>query len=657
MDDDPIVISSGKALTPESVAIKNFATGFRGYDQAEVRAFLKRVADEMELAGARERDLREAVRRAQEEAANPHLDEETLTAALGEHAARLLTNARDAAASIVAEAEKRADRVVGEAEGRIARVRAEADSLLARRSEEADRMTSGLRQAAETAARSLRDRARAEAEAEVESARVQGREMVGEARAVRERMLADLTRRKRTAEVQIEHLRLARQRLLEAYAVVRRTLDEATHELGAAEAEAGPVLDAAAGRAPGSRSAEGDLHQRGGEHAQNRPAVAAPSAHELAGPPARGPAPAATAVETRPSSSTGNRTSGIAETREQASPKAEKAVKEEKAAKAKATVDSDTRAKVDTDTIVADKPAAVASADELFARLRAAQAMPSPPDPQPETESPPAPSADASPDPAPRTAAAPEPVAAAEPPSDTSDGAARSMREESALAWRDRLLEPIQADLIRHLKRVLQDEQNEVLDRLRRQPGAGAGAVLPPLDEHVGRYQIAAVPLLRRAADSGVSFSSPPDEADAPDDAGTGGRHQWGAEQWAADLAVDLVVPLRERLERVIDDAGGSAGDEGGVSERLGAGYRQWKTTQVERAARHHASAAFSRGVFAAIPEGEERCWVVDDDGPCPDCDDNALAGAVPKGHPFPTGQTHPPAHGGCSCILVAPPA
>ncbi|HEV3400878.1 MAG TPA: hypothetical protein VG078_03570, partial [Acidimicrobiales bacterium] len=80
---------------------------------------------------------------------------------------------------------------------------------------------------------------------------------------------------------------------------------------------------------------------------------------------------------------------------------------------------------------------------------------------------------------------------------------------------------------------------------------------------------------------------------------------------------------------------------------------RQWKVDQVEAAARHHVVSAFSRGVFAATPEGASLRWVVDDDGPCPDCDDNALAGGVPKGQPFPTGQTHPPAHVGCRCVLV----
>jgi len=704
MDDEPIVISSGIVITPESVATRSFATGFRGYDQSEVRTYLKRVAAELTSAAAREEELREALAEALQRAANPHLDEETLTAALGEQAAKLLTNAREAAANIVSEAEKRGARVVGEAETRIARVRSEADGLLARRSEEADRMTSGLRQAAETAARSLRDRARAEAEAEVESARVQGREMVGEARAVRERMLADLTRRRRTAEVQIEHLRMARQRLLEAYAVVRRTLDEATNELGAAEAEAGPVLDAAAGRPPVAptsegRKAEGRLSASRGVAPQNRPAVAAPSAQELAGPYGRGRNNRAPAVEPGPVSATNGTSvpppsepsssvfagssSAAVETvvPEVGKPQvAEPEVGEPEVAEPEVAEPEVPQVEVTEIAVVAlesaepETPASVAatsaevapasappSAEELFARLRAAQAPPPPP-----AGSAPPPTPDkvvARETPAtPATSASPT----AEPAVASGEGLPRSLTGESALAGRDRLLEPIQAGLVRQLKRVLQDEQNEVLDRLRRERRLAFEAVLPPFDDHIARYQTAATPFLRDAADGGAGFVKSFDET-APGGvlaAGSPSPRQWAGDKSAADLAVDVVAPLRERLERVISEAAGSGdkserdtpADVAGVSDRLGACYRQWKTSQIEQAARHHASVAFTRGVFSAAPDGAELCWVVDDDGPCPDCDDNALAGAVVKGEAFPTGQTHPPAHDGCRCILVEPP-
>jgi hypothetical protein len=45
---------------------------------------------------------------------------------------------------------------------------------------------------------------------------------------------------------------------------------------------------------------------------------------------------------------------------------------------------------------------------------------------------------------------------------------------------------------------------------------------------------------------------------------------------------------------------------------------------------------------------------VVDRAGePCPDAEDNALAGVVPAGEPFPTGVCQPPAHPGCRCMVL----
>jgi hypothetical protein len=86
----------------------------------------------------------------------------------------------------------------------------------------------------------------------------------------------------------------------------------------------------------------------------------------------------------------------------------------------------------------------------------------------------------------------------------------------------------------------------------------------------------------------------------------------------------------------------------------VGAAYREWKTQRIERVAGDHIVSAFSRGAFAAVSDGTSQHWVVDDvDGPCPDCDDNALAGSTPRGQAFPTGQMHPPAHPGCRCVLV----
>ena len=121
----------------------------------------------------------------------------------------------------------------------------------------------------------------------------------------------------------------------------------------------------------------------------------------------------------------------------------------------------------------------------------------------------------------------------------------------------------------------------------------------------------------------------------------------------AVSLAATLADDVRARLQRALEAADG---DEGPLVEGISAAYREWKTTRVEPLARHHVAAAHSRGRFAAC-EGRLR-WVVDgEEGPCPDCDDNALAGSIDKNQPFPTGQLHPPAHVGCRCTVAGDPA
>jgi len=215
---------------------------------------------------------------------------------------------------------------------------------------------------------------------------------------------------------------------------------------------------------------------------------------------------------------------------------------------------------------------------------------------------------------------------------------------EAALEGRDDLLDNVEAGLTRALKRVLQNEQNEVLDSLRRM--GACDAVLPDPAAQVAAYRDAALPWLQQAARAGIGYASDPapgSDAEAAHPA---------LDPLAEAMAVELVEPLRHRLRRTLTDTAGGD-DPAAADEGLRAIYRQWKLQQMEDCSRHHTVVAFGVGAFAATPEGADLQWLVDDDGQCPDCDDNALAGPTPKGQPFPTGQLHPPAHRGCRCLIV----
>jgi hypothetical protein len=227
--------------------------------------------------------------------------------------------------------------------------------------------------------------------------------------------------------------------------------------------------------------------------------------------------------------------------------------------------------------------------------------------------------------------------------------AAGSDEDEVARQRRDEAVEAIEASLARRLKRVLQDEQNDLLDRLRNVRGHPTAAqVLPGRDAHAERFAVAGRPVLDQAARAGAEFVRT--SLAQPASAGCGELPE--LDDLAADLAVAIVDPLRRRLEEVFADSAGDDATE--LAESVGAAYREWKTQRIELTASDHVASAFARGAFAATPKDAVLRWVVDDvDGPCPDCDDNTLAGELPRGEAFPTGQPHPPAHAGCRCLLV----
>ena len=87
-------------------------------------------------------------------------------------------------------------------------------------------------------------------------ARAECREMVEEAQALRSRVLADLSRRRKVLHAQIEQLRAGREHLAETVLAVRRSVDGIADELFRAEDEARLAAEAA-GREAIARPYEG----------------------------------------------------------------------------------------------------------------------------------------------------------------------------------------------------------------------------------------------------------------------------------------------------------------------------------------------------------------------------------------------------------------
>ena len=149
---------------------------------------------------------------------------------------------------------------------------------------------------------------------------------------------------------------------------------------------------------------------------------------------------------------------------------------------------------------------------------------------------------------------------------------------------RDAALEPVDKELSRRLKRALADEQNEVLDRLRRVKPKGVDDVLPEPDEHAGRWSEVVAPGLADAATAGATWAG-----------GTPGP----VDDLALELAQSLTAPLRERIDRSFAASDGNLDD---VADRVRALYREWKGQRLAETSAHYAAAAYARGALRRPP-------------------------------------------------------
>ena len=654
------------SLSADLIAQQNFSVSRRGFDPDEVRAFLAKVAAELLHLHDRHVALEAALREAEYRVAHPTLDEETLLSAVGEETSHILRSAHEAAADIKSRAEENASRILSEAHQRADVLRGEAERVLARRTEEAEAVAKGIVETARVEAGRLDDQARQQARAIRSQSEAERKAMIEGASATREKILTNLARKRKVAVVQVEQLLAGRERLLESYQVVRETLDEVTAELTRAETAARaaadavrlrplpidepdtlelPVAVAAVAEAVGRAVEPAGLSEGGNAGGEVATGSDAPSSKWPRAEPVpvvseasslvedaidvvsvEAPAIAGPEVETAADPEPPV-TEAHAPRVPPPGPQPERPAADEGHAAAEAGPQVD-----GAPGAVAEPAAASTSVDSLFARIRADR--------------------EAAVQRAHEVLAEPRPPAA----NGTAEAAGApalgeptvSNADEALLQRRDETVGAIEAALTRRLKRALQDEQNDLLDRLRgMRPRPTAASVLPTRSEHAARFAEASRPFLGQAASAGAAFVG--------SIIGEGAVHGEGLEELdvlADNLAGAIVAPLRRRLEEVLSASEGD--DRVALGESFGAAYREWKTSRIELTAADHVASAFAGGAFAATPSGTPLRWLVEDtDGPCPDCDDNALADPLPKGERFPTGQRHPPAHTGCRCLLV----
>ena len=223
--------------------------------------------------------------------------------------------------------------------------------------------------------------------------------------------------------------------------------------------------------------------------------------------------------------------------------------------------------------------------------------------------------------------------------------------DDTPFGRRDAALTPLIVAAARKMKRVLADEQNDVLHTLRRnEPVRALDTMLPWQSDHAERYATAIAEELMDAALAGAASLD-----DGGPDAHRIDIGRTDALSPAVDaLATSIIEPLRQRLERSVVSAGGDNGELAGLVRGI---YREWKTQRIDEHLDDVLRMAYGRGAYSTLVAGTKVCWMVDPAGPaCPDAEDNALAGAIAAGEPFPTDHLCAPAHDGCRCLLALAP-
>ncbi len=643
-----ISFSKPDPSSPAAVGSAQFDVTRRGFDQGQVRDFLRMVSAELARLQEREKFLESEMRAMQTRGLSDPgvLDEATVTTLLGEETARVLSVAREAAQQMRDRAAETAERMVRDAASEVARLREEAEIEASRR----------------------RIDASSDSESEIELAKQQGREMVNEARAYREKLLAELAVRRELARQQIEELIRHRDRLKSAFARASEAASGVVGDLTDFDVAAEEFQQAVpVGNEPKPISMiephqivspnvlpfdrekfEDDAEQQTPtsieELKQNTPETVAPVIEtrivetpvtetpvvETSSKIAPTKLPETQTSESEPDD--GHRAKIVqmfGRTSRRLHPSTDTPQAQTQTPE---TLEASEPEKVVEPTLIISKPAGVAqgqkksSVDDLFAKLRQAGA---------ETV---ASSVKGTKTSSTKNVDTPKKV---EVPTPVKPDPEMFDRRNSALVSVDEVV-------AKKLKRVLADEENAMLNYLQSKKAQVAlEKVLPSFENQLQNFVEATSKDLIEAAMSGAQSLSKSLKADLRKKV----SNTTVMQVMSKKLADDIVYPLRERIQKCVENSGGDTSE---MSSLIRSVYREWKMQQVDKLVGDISRLAYSRGAYLVLDKGAKVCWMVDPNGPpCADAEDNSLAGEISCGEKFPTGHEHPVIHSGCKCLVV----
>lgn len=670
-------------VSPSDVAGRSFASARRGFDPGEVRNFLELVSQELEDSHQREVELQEALADAEHRANNPTIDEATLITALGNETAKVLRTAHEVAAEIISKAEVDAQRMRQEATNRSDQIREQAEKYAEESRAQADLESAALLDKANEDALARVENARLEGESMISQSKAECMAMVKEAQEMKERVLTDLSRKRSILMDQVAKLKDTRDAT--AQAVWR-----ARHEIEKMSAEMLPDNDDSYEHV-GEESTE--VHPQTTEH-NGHLGVSLKDVESEDTEPGRGTIlDGADHIVAGAGSPGGSYKNGDGMATSSGGGQMAMGLDDE-----------------DEDEMISELGQVVEGSrtqlvDEIFARLRAAR---------PVVEVEPASvvignDSSVSVQAAKEVTSEPGMGTAVEP---------RSGKEAGPEAESDAAVEPglllayddtvndLSAGLAKRTKKILQDYQNELLERIRRKKGWD-DSMLPTAGRYIDELEAAALTFARHAAKQGAASVYDVYEVDVigspsssnntngakdaghdeiPEDAlsdnriisdddlslaATTGEDRHGEQ--IDDAKIDELLAASAELndlasstaKTVMEGLGGqimessidmASADVDFLLDHVGAAYREWKGARIDGIAGDQIRSAYSIGQLLAGDDlGLSFRWISRNQPKgCPDCDDNALSDPVRSGEKFPTGHLHPPAHSGCCCLLFA---
>jgi DivIVA domain-containing protein len=688
-------------VSPSDVAGRSFASARRGFDPGEVRNFLELVSQELEDSHQREVELQEALADAEHRANNPTIDEATLITALGNETAKVLRTAHEVAAEIISKAEVDAQRMRQEATNRSDQIREQAEKYAEESKAQADLESAALLDKANEDALARVENARLEGESMISQSKAECMAMVKEAQEMKERVLTDLSRKRSILMDQVAKLKDTRDAT--AQAVWR-----ARHEIEKMSAEMLPDNDDSYEHV-GEESTE--VHPQTTKH-NGHLGVSLKDVESEDTEPGRGTIlDGADHIVAGAGSPGGSYKNGDGMATSSGGGQMAMGLDDE-----------------DEDEMISELGQVVEGSrtqlvDEIFARLRAAR---------PVVEVEPASvvigndssvsvqaAKEVTSEPGMGTAVEPRSGKEAGPEAE-SDAAVepRSGKEAGPEAESDAAVEPglllayddtvndLSAGLAKRTKKILQDYQNELLERIRRKKGWD-DSMLPTAGRYIDELEAAALTFARHAAKQGAASVYDVYEVDVigspsssnntngakdaghdeiPEDAlsdnriisdddlslaATTGEDRHGEQ--IDDAKIDELLAASAELndlasstaKTVMEGLGGqimessidmASADVDFLLDHVGAAYREWKGARIDGIAGDQIRSAYSIGQLLAGDDlGLSFRWISRNQPKgCPDCDDNALSDPVRSGEKFPTGHLHPPAHSGCCCLLFA---